>query len=243
MPDLHAYGERILDFVEQLQTLQDYEAISVAFRIELEWFGLSCIKIFAIPRPGIDPTKCVLINGRPDASLIQSLSENLKKHDPAMPEFLDHVGPTWGEVWDRYKLAKSQRRLPGDVTAFDIADGIVISMMQRDGSKVLMSFSGRESNLPSRARSAIKIIATYAQEALQNAHTREARDIHLRLSAREREVMVLVATGKTDDEIGKILSIRRETVTCHVENAKLKLNASRRTFAIVQALRQGEISL
>jgi DNA-binding CsgD family transcriptional regulator len=52
-----------------------------------------------------------------------------------------------------------------------------------------------------------------------------------------------VAAGKTDDEIGEILTISRETVTTHVENAKIKLNATRRTYAVVQALRFGEISL
>lgn len=52
-----------------------------------------------------------------------------------------------------------------------------------------------------------------------------------------------VAAGKTDDEIGEILTIGRETVTTHVENAKVKLNATRRTYAVVQALRFGEIHL
>jgi len=50
-----------------------------------------------------------------------------------------------------------------------------------------------------------------------------------------------VAASKTDDEISAILTIGSETVKTHVENAKYKLNAAKRTFAAVQALRFGEI--
>jgi DNA-binding CsgD family transcriptional regulator len=63
------------------------------------------------------------------------------------------------------------------------------------------------------------------------------------LTPREREIMQWVASGKTDDEIGDILSIGATTVTSHVENAKQKLDAFRRTYAVVQALRFGEITL
>ena len=63
------------------------------------------------------------------------------------------------------------------------------------------------------------------------------------LTPREREIMQWVAAGKTDEEIGDILSIGTTTVTSHVENAKQKLDAFRRTYAVVQALRFGEISL
>jgi len=63
------------------------------------------------------------------------------------------------------------------------------------------------------------------------------------LSPREREVMQWVAVGKTDSEIADILSIGTTTVTSHVENAKQKLDAFRRTYAVVQAIRFGEIDL
>ena len=42
---------------------------------------------------------------------------------------------------------------------------------------------------------------------------------------------------------GQILSIATATVTQHVENAKRKLDALRRTYAVVQAIRLGEISV
>jgi LuxR family quorum sensing-dependent transcriptional regulator len=52
-----------------------------------------------------------------------------------------------------------------------------------------------------------------------------------------------VAAGKSDAEIAEILSISPGTVTLHVERAKRKLDAFRRTFAVVKAVRCGEITL
>lgn len=68
-------------------------------------------------------------------------------------------------------------------------------------------------------------------------------ETHTRLTPREREILQWVAIGKTDEEIADILSISTMTVTSHVENAKQKLDAFRRTYAVVQAIRRGEIDL
>lgn len=53
--------------------------------------------------------------------------------------------------------------------------------------------------------------------------------------------MTWIAAGKSDDEIGDILSIATSTVTSHVENSKQKLDAFKRTYAVVKAIRLGEI--
>src|SRR4030088_974821 len=96
-----------------------------------------------------------------------------------------------------------------------------------------------------REFAAREIIGIYADQALKRAILQGHREepAHTPLTPREREIMQWVATGKTDDEIGDILSIGATTVTSHVENAKQKLDAFRRTYAVVQALRFGEITL
>jgi DNA-binding CsgD family transcriptional regulator len=63
------------------------------------------------------------------------------------------------------------------------------------------------------------------------------------LSRREKEALRWVAIGKTDEEIGLILKLSPKTIHAYVESAKKKLNASTRTYAVVQALRFGEIRL
>ena len=63
------------------------------------------------------------------------------------------------------------------------------------------------------------------------------------LSAREREIMGLLAVGLTGEEVADRLFLSAETVKTHVRNAMSKLEARNRVHAIAIALRQGEIEL
>jgi two-component system nitrate/nitrite response regulator NarL len=62
------------------------------------------------------------------------------------------------------------------------------------------------------------------------------------LTAREREVLRLLADGLANDEIGQRLQISPETVRTHVRKAMTKLEADTRTQAVATALRQSIIS-
>jgi DNA-binding CsgD family transcriptional regulator len=64
-----------------------------------------------------------------------------------------------------------------------------------------------------------------------------------KLSAREREVLRLLATGATATEIARMLFLSRATVATHVRNAMVKLGAHTRVEAVVIALRNGEIDV
>jgi DNA-binding NarL/FixJ family response regulator len=63
------------------------------------------------------------------------------------------------------------------------------------------------------------------------------------LSPREREVMRLMAEGRTAEGVGGELGVSVETVRTHVRNAIRKLQARNRVHAIALALERGEISL
>jgi DNA-binding NarL/FixJ family response regulator len=63
------------------------------------------------------------------------------------------------------------------------------------------------------------------------------------LSHREREVLGLVAKGKSNREIASSLGITEATVKCHVSVILMRLDASDRTQAVVIALQRGLIHL
>jgi PAS domain S-box-containing protein len=64
-----------------------------------------------------------------------------------------------------------------------------------------------------------------------------------RLSAREREVLRMLAAGATASEVASTLFLSRATVATHVRNAMVKLGAHTRIEAVVIALRSGEIDV
>jgi PAS domain S-box-containing protein len=63
------------------------------------------------------------------------------------------------------------------------------------------------------------------------------------LTARQREVLALVALGATTDDIANGLGISAETARSHVKNAMEKLGARNRAHAVALALRHEMIAL
>jgi DNA-binding NarL/FixJ family response regulator len=66
-------------------------------------------------------------------------------------------------------------------------------------------------------------------------------DEHLELTPREREVLKLIADGRDNTEIAKILFLSRRTVRNHVSNIFRKLHTENRVQAAVYAVRRGLI--
>jgi DNA-binding NarL/FixJ family response regulator len=63
------------------------------------------------------------------------------------------------------------------------------------------------------------------------------------LTAREIEVLELIARGYRNRNVGKALAISEETVKMHVKNAMAKLNANDRTHAVTIAIQRGFIQV
>ena len=63
----------------------------------------------------------------------------------------------------------------------------------------------------------------------------------IRLTARERDVLELLAQGLQHEEIGRRLGIGSETVRTHLRKATERLGAATRTQAVAIAIRRGLI--
>jgi DNA-binding NarL/FixJ family response regulator len=71
----------------------------------------------------------------------------------------------------------------------------------------------------------------------------EENDPHKNLTSREREVLQLVAEGKTNREIASILNLAVKTVDTHRTRLMRKLNIHDQTALVKYALRRGVVSL
>jgi LuxR family quorum sensing-dependent transcriptional regulator len=240
------YAKRTLDFVQRLQRLTDYEEICRLVTDELEWFGYTHVSCISMPSPGQDQAECLLMNTRPREYVANYIEKNHVARDPAVTELRRTLSPfSWSDIRERRGLTRPELRIIDEAREFDVRDGMTIPIVTRSGTITLFCPCGRDPNVSQRARAAVEIIGIYANHALKRAVLQQQRTEAVRtpLTPREREIMQWVASGKTDDEIADILSISTTTVTTHVEHAKQKLDAFRRTYAVVQAIRYGEITL
>ncbi len=75
--------------------------------------------------------------------------------------------------------------------------------------------------------------------SIQRKATASDHVLHLSLSAREREVLQLVAEGNTDREVADILVLSPRTVNRHLSNIFVKLDVPGRASAVAYAIRNG----
>lgn len=81
-----------------------------------------------------------------------------------------------------------------------------------------------------------------AREQLEKAVERDYADVNTYgLTFRELTVLHLVAAGKTDAEIARLLGISMRTAQAHLAKILLRMKASTRTEASVRAVREGLI--
>jgi LuxR family quorum sensing-dependent transcriptional regulator len=241
-----AYGKRTLDFVEQLQRLEKYADIRRHVLIEMEWYGFRCLTSFSVPGAGETLKDCLWLNTRPQEYIDRYSEKNYVLHDPIVTELRTNLRPySWSDVRKNRNLKKHEATIIDEAREWDARDGLMVPIVTSSGSVSGFCPCGYEPDISPRARAAIEIVAIYSHHALRRASLQAQRkDVtHTPLTPREREIMQWVAVGKSDDEIATLLSIGATTVTRHVENAKRKLDAMRRPYAVAQALRLGEISL
>ena len=107
-----------------------------------------------------------------------------------------------------------------------------------DGKTIAVDYSATANLAPGRHLSILipKSIVRHDEAEMDNAGERREP-----LSKRERQVLTLIALGRTNDQIAGELVISPETVQKHVHNSKRKLGASTRAHAIVLALKTKQI--
>lgn len=213
---------------------------------ELAWFGFTCVTSFMMPGPGEPFKKGVRYNTRPQDYIDRYEEKNYVLRDPIVTELRETVRPfSWSDIVQRRQLTRADKRIVEEAREFDVNDGLIVPIVTLSGSMSVFSPCGRDPDLSPGARRAVELISLYSHQALKRVLLEGMRssEAHTPLTPREREIMRWIAIGKSDEETAAILNISPGTVNLHVERAKRKLDAFRRTFAVVKAIRYGEISL
>ena len=92
------------------------------------------------------------------------------------------------------------------------------------------------------AKIALRALVPAFAVALE-AHTEYDRTSAVRLTPKEREVLIWASEGKGVWEISKILAVSQSTIKFHFQNIYRKLNVSTRAHAIALAIQQGIIRI
>lgn len=103
--------------------------------------------------------------------------------------------------------------------------------------------TGRE--LPERSLPAAQLVGAFGYEAARRLRRRasSAPAGPVALTPRQVDCLLLVARGKTDWEVGRILGLSEETVGKYMDDARRRYDVSRRSQLVVRALYDGHFSI
>jgi DNA-binding CsgD family transcriptional regulator len=115
------------------------------------------------------------------------------------------------------------------------------TLRRRSGAHVALSSECGRSTVTHPRRRSTGLVSTHPGVRADSPDAGLPSRAGASLTAREMEIISLVATGATDQQIADKLFISRRTVTSHMASILYKLDVGNRTAAAVAAARAGLI--
>ena len=120
--------------------------------------------------------------------------------------------------------------------------GIIFPMPGLRSGPAMVTIAGENEDVSDDDRMRLHLAAIYTHAVVRKlSRLRSAEPVAPSFSPRERECLQWYAAGKSEWEIGEILSISEKTANTYLERAKQKFGVATRKQAIVAALRNGVI--
>lgn len=234
-----------LDFIDQLEKMSSAESVWGSLLSFSTRYGFNHGALVDLPAPGQKIDDTVVCVSWPEEWKQRYLAKNYVKRDPAVLHMMRARDPyTWQDVLECPEYTAPQRRVFDEVAEFDLKSGFIVPLFGLRSGTAMVTFAGPNTDLSTRERAELHLMAIYAHARIRALlpHRRHYASFP-GLSERERECLQWASAGKTDWEIGEILSISEKTANAHIERAKRKYNVATRVQAVVLALRAGQIQV
>lgn len=234
-------------FIEHCQRAQRMDGLTLRFQSSLEQLGFRYFACGAHVDP-LNPYHAVMLFNYPRVWIEAYSERQMQCIDPVLLHANRTIHPfRWDDPTFLAKMRKPQRDMLVEAQRFGLTHGYTIPIHSPPGSRLAYGSCSVVSDVPSlhsHCYLAAQLMAGYLFEAATRLlKSQPCDDPRPQLPLRERECLSLVACGKTDREIAKLLAIDITTVHNHVESAKRRLSAGTRVQAVVQAIATEQISV
>lgn len=233
-------------FLERSAQATSTRALTDAFQIALEHLGFRYFACCSHVDPRDVPDGAVMIYNYPPSWVREYLERKLHEVDPVLMYAEQTSLPfSWESPDFRSRLSTHQKRLLAEARSAGLARGYTIPMPRSRTARAASCSVVPDSRIiAADSYFAVQLMATYLYEVVIQSQGSKSRAGAIGcLSVRERQCLELVAQGKSDSEIGRILQISAHTAHHHVERAKRRLRVATRAQAVVRAAEAGQISI
>jgi len=236
-------------FINAAPAVASQEALDQLFSETLKAFGVDrfdCVR-FEGDRPVIEELT-VLGDGGLGDWRSYFVEQKYNQTDPSPTAVAYFNGAfTWADV-KALMPDRSVAPMWSDAEAGGMGDGLIVPAAPRKLTSPIVRLITPERRFEPDILPLMKSMAViYASSIMifkdQRPVDMALADPNIELTAREIECLHWCARGKTNHEIGVILSISRHTVNTHVESAKRKLGVGTRVQAAALAHQLGLVSI
>ena len=186
----------------------------------------------------------VRIDNYPEGWVKELLNSRLAVDDPIhLASRHINTGFGWEEVGSIIRLTSRHKSILARSRRFGLGGGFTVPANVPGEPSASCSFAVRRSTaLPVERLRCAELIGAHAFRAARRIHRIARPGERPHLSRRELQCLRLVALGKTDWEIARILGISVETARQYVKRARAAYDTVSRTQLVVYGLRDSWIS-
>ena len=185
----------------------------------------------------------------------------LTADDPVhLASYRTSVGFRFADIPSLIQMTDHHRRILEAARREGIADGFCVPAHIPGEVDGTCTFTvGMLSPLPEANLPMAQLVGSFAYEAARRIHRSERTSIlparsvicanacegavRPSITARQLECLALVAKGKSDWEISRILGIGQETVKHHIRTARERYDVPTRVQAAIRAIAEGQLSI
>ncbi len=244
-------GCSIEGFIEKTNLAKSSQDISTLFGDALRSFGYDrfCYSLItAHPSLGLDAGHGVAEN-YPDDWMSYYKANGYERIDPVPRYGYTTSNPfTWDSVTQTRRLRRDEKKVMNEARDAGLCDGLAIPLCGHNGELAGVGIASSNAgtrldvNLLGKIRAlSYQFHLAYTELMKKNdcVTSGSLRQVHL--SAREKEILLWTAEGKSDAVIAEIIGVSHATIRFHMNNIFKKLQANERTLATVKAIRHGLI--
>ncbi len=237
MPDLRVFG-----LIERVKLVNDADEAWRIFLTFIEQHGYTHGGLADMPGPLERLEEKLLFLNWPDEWAKRYLERNYVHDDPARLHLAQTSAPYhWSDMLACAYYSKRQKTIVHEASEFGLKSGYIIPFASPGGGQAMVTVAGSDVNDDPLAYAEIQLAAMYVHAQIRALTCIRTTDHAPQLSMRERECLQWATSGKSDWEIGAILSISEKTASTHLERVKRKYGVTTRLQAVVAGLRSGYV--
>jgi LuxR family quorum-sensing system transcriptional regulator CciR len=233
-------------FVQRVQDLQTEAELhrllgDVTVEIGFQYFALISHVDFRYPR---QDTIC--LENYPQSWVEKFIQKGLYVQDPVLRASLTStVGFMWADLPSMIDINNAQRAILENAAKHGLGGGFTVPANIPGEINGSCSFATRQGiQVPSTNLLVAQLVRAFAFEAARRLNQADSmpQQLQPRLTQRQRDCLLWAIKGKTDWEIGRILGLKKETVSEYLETARERYGVTKRLPLAIHAIFDGQIS-